>query len=987
LERKTTLVVALTIAAWATCLFAGENLLENSSFEAGLYPWRAMPSSMDPLSDVRITDGAAWDGDRSVLFDSSRIRFPATHDRMLSHWFLGEKGKPVTLSVYMKGTPGAKACFGLCAGFNHTEIRQGFKQAKDWRKYVALTTGWKRYHFSTRFNEKKDFYYQVEIVILTGGKIWVDAVQVEHGELTDYHPAADLALGLRFTEPGNLFEIGREVQADVTVWSNADAKRDLKFACTVTAHDGELAAGISESMSLPPRQALSKTVRFTPERRGVYTVDVKLSDAAGRVVATAAARVGVIRYLDKLLSQADLDAGPFGVFAGVPPRPAAGMVLRRTGVRRLRTAPYFLEWKRLEAKKGTFDFRVPDIIYTPEAVRPFSVIWCIRGTPDWASLERDGKKITTPRSLDDYGNYLRKVVERYKDRVRTWEIWNEPDLSWTGTIEEYVALLRKSWQVIKQTDPSALVQGLCPSNTSNACVRWTARALDAGAMKYMDSISFHPYRDASPEETDYVDDIRRIKDLMRKHGGEKRLDITEVGWCAATPEGVPNAHLEHTPHPEDVQAAYLLRMYILSISEGVGTICWFNWGAGGVRMGADPYGLLNADTFGSPKQALVVYNAMVDELEGATFRKRLDLADPDLYAFLFRKDGKPIAVAWSPWGRKAVLCPSTDDVSVLDMYGNPVRLSAARNADVITLSRHPRYITGSSKLLSLVACTPPDGVLAGGQLDLQVKCPMAGVSAAFRPTGDPLVLPGDAIRLGGETRIPVKIRDDCETGIYPLRADLDLGDVRLKDVRLCRLHVAERVPRLTPRIDGDLSEWKSVKPRLLRKKIHYMTDDYVIADSGSKFYLAWDDDAFYFAADIADDDILSKDSGWRDMLTLLLDTRRKKKAYLDDMTFAIVIEPSKDRSNPAWHTHTGKFSTARLKRADIAGRPTPGGYTVEMAVPFDNFPWIEKPEGYVLGFDVDFNNARGSHQGRYVWKGYRHNTRNLSRIGWVELCR
>lgn len=79
-----------------------------------------------------------------------------------------------------------------------------------------------------------------------------------------------------------------------------------------------------------------------------------------------------------------------------------------------------------------------------------------------------GWQACPPRGLDlawdhpdnIWGTFVYTTVMRYKDRVRVWEIWNEPDLwdwFWRGSVDDYAQLLRVGYQAVKAADPDATV--------------------------------------------------------------------------------------------------------------------------------------------------------------------------------------------------------------------------------------------------------------------------------------------------------------------------------------------------------------------------------------------------------------------------------------------------------------------------------------------------------------------------------------------------
>ncbi|MBI4332736.1 MAG: hypothetical protein HY673_15810 [Chloroflexi bacterium] len=72
----------------------------------------------------------------------------------------------------------------------------------------------------------------------------------------------------------------------------------------------------------------------------------------------------------------------------------------------------------------------------------------------WDRIER------SPGKLDlGYRAYVSALVFRYKDYIKTWEIWNEANLPdfWLGTPADYARLVAEARSAIKVADPYAQV--------------------------------------------------------------------------------------------------------------------------------------------------------------------------------------------------------------------------------------------------------------------------------------------------------------------------------------------------------------------------------------------------------------------------------------------------------------------------------------------------------------------------------------------------
>ena len=142
----------------------------------------------------------------------------------------------------------------------------------------------------------------------------------------------------------------------------------------------------------------------------------------------------------------------------------------------------------------------------------------------------DGGANGTPYNDDNYAaRYVYETVSQYKDHVRVWEIWNEPDFdtsnnAWLGEDEpgnwydnvpdpcdyklkapvyHYIRLLRISYEMAKLADPGALVAigGVGYESFLDIVLRHTDNP-DGGAVSaefpltggaYFDVLSYHSY--------------------------------------------------------------------------------------------------------------------------------------------------------------------------------------------------------------------------------------------------------------------------------------------------------------------------------------------------------------------------------------------------------------------------------------------------------------------------------------------------------------
>jgi len=111
-----------------------------------------------------------------------------------------------------------------------------------------------------------------------------------------------------------------------------------------------------------------------------------------------------------------------------------------------------------------------------------------------------------PVDMELWRKYVAKTVTNYRDQVKYWEIWNEPDCR-HGDPDVYAELLKIACEEIRKADPHAIVVGAggitsCPDPDSNVRpIRFGVEIVTKGALKYMDIFSVHLYT-SLPEDRD-----------------------------------------------------------------------------------------------------------------------------------------------------------------------------------------------------------------------------------------------------------------------------------------------------------------------------------------------------------------------------------------------------------------------------------------------------------------------------------------------------
>ena len=227
-------------------------------------------------------------------------------------------------------------------------------------------------------------------------------------------------------------------------------------------------------------------------------------------------------------------------------------------------------WKNIEAPtKGNYrpeELEALDNLVNHANNQGVKVLLSVVGAPDWARPSKVNSG--PPADYADLASFMGFLANRYRGRVHSYEVWNEPNLAveWTdypisGTA--YVQMLSLSYAAIKANDPAAIVvsAGLAPA--SNTAVSADDRSymrqmFDAGLVNYVDVIGIHPYGAGNspsasfysgnpgnaPSHNDHPsfflrDNISDYRAIQAEYGASNLpLWATEFGWPSGEHIGI-----------------------------------------------------------------------------------------------------------------------------------------------------------------------------------------------------------------------------------------------------------------------------------------------------------------------------------------------------------------------------------------------------------------------------------------------------------------
>jgi Glycosyl hydrolases family 39 len=188
-------------------------------------------------------------------------------------------------------------------------------------------------------------------------------------------------------------------------------------------------------------------------------------------------------------------------------------------------------WAKCEKARGVYDFAWLDPIIddaVAQGVRPW--LEFSYGNPLYPGGGEPGLGggfPSSPEALAAWDRWTRALVERYRDRVTEWEVWNEPDLNKAGTAPAagYVELFIRTATMVRAVQPAGRVWALGLASSADYADAFLAGMAAKGKLDLIDAITFHGYP-RNPDDTALVD---RLRAVIAKHGRAIPIRQGETG--------------------------------------------------------------------------------------------------------------------------------------------------------------------------------------------------------------------------------------------------------------------------------------------------------------------------------------------------------------------------------------------------------------------------------------------------------------------------
>jgi Cellulase (glycosyl hydrolase family 5) len=211
-----------------------------------------------------------------------------------------------------------------------------------------------------------------------------------------------------------------------------------------------------------------------------------------------------------------------------------------------------LPWQQVQPRPGVFNWDEVDAVVSAAQANRMDVLITLRAISSWGTKVPMHPKdlyigASLPLDMSAWETFVSAMAKRYRGRDVAYEIENEPNSKfWSGTMADYLALLKASYPAITLSDPQARVlSGALACHTAftypdAATTERENRAFDTWqnailATRAFNTIGVHDYYfpDGAVNGWTFATYLTHVQDLARAAGCDKcAIWITETGYVS-----------------------------------------------------------------------------------------------------------------------------------------------------------------------------------------------------------------------------------------------------------------------------------------------------------------------------------------------------------------------------------------------------------------------------------------------------------------------
>ncbi|MBU0995293.1 MAG: carbohydrate binding domain-containing protein [Proteobacteria bacterium] len=689
-----------------------KNLILNSGFECGVERWGSTTltslgsyGGLDALIG-KLDHKNVYHGSNSMKIELSQnsipiysFDHPKTFQIKMKNILLGnmgwiqvEKGKPYTLSAYLKADKaGLKVYMGI-QNFHSNEVTVETRSvSSDWKRYSMTVIPEVEYCFILVGPD-------LELINRENGKLWLDNIQFEKGETASaYQPSRMIETGICSDKPGNIFTHDEPVIIDTYIQNTTSENRTIDLKVALYDFWDKKVDEFLIKKKLGPNISTNDKIEIGALQPGFYSIKTNLNGYQN----AKKSRLAVL----PLCSSIDTI---FGINHAYGMNNILGLC-KIGGIGWCRT--WALKWQDIEPVKNQKDFSVSDKEVNRILSEKMSILGLIPlPSNQWSSEAPRNMNITTtnnafnrirmsyaPENKSEFVNYLKDIAKHYSGKIEYWQIFNEPlgyalPRKYGYNTSDYSTWVKIASDTIKEVNPKNKILVGFRGLGYQPIINDFKNIFDDGILDYCDIITVHCYPGITPPEK-FEESIKKISSLMKVHGTNKPIWITEHGYYSdddfalLPPDFNGNAHASPLEN-EKIQAAYAVRFAVIQRANGVQKIFYHSGKTS--RLNTENIEGMFFEYGGEPRKIYSSIAGLTSLVPSdAEFIKEI-VANDGVKLYLFGYSNKLILVLWNISNKKKfTLEIKKGNIQSFDIVAKPIV------GKMIEITEYPVYIVSN----------------------------------------------------------------------------------------------------------------------------------------------------------------------------------------------------------------------------------------------------------------------------------------------------
>ncbi|GAA4980982.1 hypothetical protein GCM10025734_01110 [Kitasatospora paranensis] len=323
-------------------------------------------------------------------------------------------------------------------------------------------------------------------------------------------------------------------------------------------------------------------------------------------------------------------------------------------------------WAKTEKTKGVYDWTWLDKIVDDaraQGLKPWIQLSYGNGIYTGGGDSGLGGQLpSSAEALAAWDAWVRAMVNRYKDRVTEWEVWNEPNLAGIP-VADYTDFYVRTATLVRAAEPGAVVFGQEAGIDVTYAQNFLTLLSQQGKSDLLGGVSYHPYN-ADPDDAWTYQQVAKLRALVDQYAPGAVVRQGENG--APSTAGSFGA-LGDTDWTELSQSKWLLRRVLNDLGRGISTsvfsISDLNYPGkvntkGLLRTGTDKSVRYAKPSFYAVQALASVFDSTLAPLPGYHWSAAPATA-LTVQAFANRTSGRQVVAVWAATGKPTESTTST----------------------------------------------------------------------------------------------------------------------------------------------------------------------------------------------------------------------------------------------------------------------------------------------------------------------------------------